>query len=180
MTAQPCSYIYPIYSVVKHRPRQHMQHLLRSVAATRSEARLELTAFATSSRISARRLFKRRRLNLELVCFDSPCGERDGGADRDRTDDILLAKQALSQLSYSPLMSISDQYIRPVCPMRISGTAKSREGDMVGLGRLELPTSPLSGVRSSQLSYRPGIAGFGLSRCGLLALRARERYVASL
>jgi hypothetical protein len=27
---------------------------------------------------------------------------------------------------------------------------------MVGLGRVELPTSPLSGVRSSQLSYRPG------------------------
>ena len=26
-----------------------------------------------------------------------------GGADRDRTDDILLAKQALSQLSYSPI-----------------------------------------------------------------------------
>jgi hypothetical protein len=32
---------------------------------------------------------------------------RDGGADRDRTDDILLAKQALSQLSYSPIV---DQY----------------------------------------------------------------------
>ena len=29
---------------------------------------------------------------------------------------------------------------------------------MVGLGRIELPTSPLSGVRSSQLSYRPGWA----------------------
>ena len=26
----------------------------------------------------------------------------DGGADRDRTDDLLLAKQALSQLSYGP------------------------------------------------------------------------------
>ena len=26
-----------------------------------------------------------------------------GGADRDRTGDLLLAKQALSQLSYSPL-----------------------------------------------------------------------------
>src|ERR1700683_3927258 len=26
---------------------------------------------------------------------------------------------------------------------------------MVGLGRIELPTSPLSGVRSSRLSYRP-------------------------
>ena len=25
-----------------------------------------------------------------------------GGAERDRTDDLLLAKQALSQLSYSP------------------------------------------------------------------------------
>ena len=28
---------------------------------------------------------------------------------------------------------------------------------MVGLGRLELPTSRLSGVRSNHLSYRPGI-----------------------
>ena len=27
---------------------------------------------------------------------------------------------------------------------------------VVGLGRVELPTSPLSGVRSSHLSYRPG------------------------
>ncbi len=33
---------------------------------------------------------------------------------------------------------------------------------MVGLGRVELPTSPLSGVRSSHLSYRPNRgAGFG-------------------
>jgi hypothetical protein len=29
-----------------------------------------------------------------------------GGADRDRTDDILLAKQALSQLSYSPISNL--------------------------------------------------------------------------
>ena len=27
---------------------------------------------------------------------------------------------------------------------------------LVGLDRIELSTSPLSGVRSSQLSYRPG------------------------
>ena len=51
-----------------------------------------------------------------------------GGADRDRTGDPLLAKQVLSQLSYSP----------------------KRNHVMVGLGRLELPTSPLSGVRSNQ------------------------------
>ena len=28
----------------------------------------------------------------------------------------------------------------------------------MGLGRVELPTSPLSGVRSNHLSYRPGRA----------------------
>ena len=33
---------------------------------------------------------------------------------------------------------------------------------MVGLGRVELPTSPLSGVRSNQLSYRPGGSAWAL------------------
>ena len=32
-------------------------------------------------------------------------GRKSGGADRDRTDDLRLAKPALSQLSYSPLLS---------------------------------------------------------------------------
>jgi hypothetical protein len=58
-----------------------------------------------------------------------------GGADRVRTDDLRLARAALSQLSYSP-----------VVPERAA---------VVGLGRFELPTSRLSGVRSNQLSYRP-------------------------
>jgi hypothetical protein len=31
-----------------------------------------------------------------------PYGEDDGGGERDRTDDPLLAKQVLSQLSYTP------------------------------------------------------------------------------
>ena len=53
---------------------------------------------------------------------------------RDRTADLLRAKQALSQLSYSPVSAFSG---------------------VVGLGGLEPPTSPLSGVRSNQLSYRP-------------------------
>ena len=64
--------------------------------------------------------------------------ERNGGADRDRTDDILLAKQALSQLSYSPIAPSITEVLK-----------------VVGLDRFELSTSPLSGVRSSQLSYRP-------------------------
>lgn len=34
-------------------------------------------------------------------------------------------------------------------------TITQRKENLVGLGRVELPTSPLSGVRSNQLSYRP-------------------------
>ena len=33
----------------------------------------------------------------------------NGGGERDRTDDLLLAKQALSQLSYTPVPENSDQ-----------------------------------------------------------------------
>ena len=32
-----------------------------------------------------------------------------GGAERDRTDDLLLAKQALSQLSYTPVPEVRDR-----------------------------------------------------------------------
>lgn len=56
----------------------------------------------------------------------------DGGAGRDRTDDPLLAKQVLSQLSYGPSSS-----------------------NLVGLGGLEPPTPRLSSVCSNQLSYKP-------------------------
>jgi hypothetical protein len=31
------------------------------------------------------------------------CHHKNGGGERDRTDDLLLAKQALSQLSYTPV-----------------------------------------------------------------------------
>ena len=45
----------------------------------------------------------------------------------------MLAKHALYQLSYGPSLLKA----------------------VVGPGRFELPTSPLSGVRSNQLSYGP-------------------------
>ena len=63
---------------------------------------------------------------------------KSGGAMRDRTADLLRARQALSQLSYSPVFA-------PV----------TKSNDLVGQGGFEPPTSPLSGVRSNQLSYRP-------------------------
>ena len=62
------------------------------------------------------------------------------GADRDRTDDLLLAKQALYQLSYTPLTN-----------------------SMVGRGGLDPPTSRLSSVRSNQLSYEPEIVTTSLA-----------------
>ena len=65
-------------------------------------------------------------------------GKSPGGARRDRTDDLMLAKHALSQLSYGPLR-----------------TPRTGQATMVGLGRLELPTSRLSSARSNQLSYKP-------------------------
>ena len=70
---------------------------------------------------------------------------RSGGARRDRTDDLKLAKLPLSQLSYGPVPDPqTDGRARPQCPT-----------EMVGLGGLEPPTSRLSSARSNQLSYKP-------------------------
>ncbi len=40
-----------------------------------------------------------------ILAVSMPAAKKLGGADRDRTDDPLLAKQVLSQLSYSPIGS---------------------------------------------------------------------------
>ena len=73
--------------------------------------------------------------------------KRLGGARRSRTDDLMLAKHALYQLSYGP------------------------QKVMVGPGRLELPTSRLSGVRSNQLSYGPSKGCSPITRRAVLSLR---------
>ena len=46
-----------------------------------------------------------------LVALAGKCrlGGPVGGGERDRTDDLLLAKQALSQLSYTPFSGDRDQ-----------------------------------------------------------------------
>ena len=66
-----------------------------------------------------------------------------GGASRDRTDDLRVANATLSQLSYGPVR------------LNLCST-RPWILELVGLGGVEPPTSPLSGVRSNQLSYRPG------------------------
>ena len=42
-----------------------------------------------------------------------------------------------------------------MCEQHMSVSSTKHKANLVGLGRFELPTSPLSGVRSNQLSYRP-------------------------
>ena len=73
----------------------------------------------------------------------------DNGDGEIRTLDPLLARQVLSQLSYTPtdaglpfFKAIPIFYLMDICP--------------VGLSGLEPPTSRLSGVRSNRLSYKPG------------------------
>ena len=71
------------------------------------------------------------------------------GDDEIRTRDPLLARQVLSQLSYTPIL-LSYYFIISFflfCfPIGFS---------IVGLNGLEPSTSRLSGVRSNQLSYKP-------------------------
>src|SRR5712671_2220165 len=125
-----------------------------------------------------------------------------GGARRDRTDDLMLAKHALSQLSYGPvpedeclwlsesgLPSRSARQRGPPSPSRRAARWRSGSGSgaaafaalrarrLVGLGRLELPTSRLSSARSNQLSYKPLTTNFlkkdwsMLARTGLHQMR---------
>ena len=46
-------------------------------------------------------------------------GGANGGGERDRTDDLLLAKQALSQLSYTPDKTGGSGWIRTIDPRLI-------------------------------------------------------------
>jgi hypothetical protein len=74
-------------------------------------------------------------------------GCRISGGERDRTDDLLLAKQALSQLSYTPVSGIRSQDMgQKFCSLM-------PDPGVVGQGGFEPPTSRLSSARSNQLSY---------------------------
>ena len=87
---------------------------------------------------------KRRRFALQNDCA-SRIGRPPasipsrGGGERNRTVDLMLAKHALSQLSYTP--ETGGQGPDHTNPRHLI---------VVGLGRLELPTSRLSGVRSNR------------------------------
>src|SRR3981081_1691022 len=93
---------------------------------------------------------------------------QSGGARRDRTDDLLLAKQALSQLSYGPAGAQRSDDGRQKSALASSVVAMLCVL-LVGLGRFELPASRLSSARSNQLSYKPEI--FKILRTGSRSAR---------
>ena len=83
----------------------------------------------------------------------------NGGASRDRTDDLRLAKPALSQLSYGPVRKARPDLKNWSAAFLFGGGDNHlslMRAEVGGPGRLELPTSRLSSARSNQLSYRPG------------------------
>ena len=94
-----------------------------------------------------------------------------GGDEENRTPDPLLARQVLSQLSYTPTDAWLPLIKRGVSMQ--SGMARRLSVlysvfrvyrfALVGLGGLEPPTSRLSGVRSNQLSYKPILKSFDFS-----------------
>jgi hypothetical protein len=78
----------------------------------------------------------------------------------------MLAKHALSQLSYGPLPedecfaglnqpAFAKATARQPSFKRACQAEAAEQRRLVGLGRLELPTSRLSSARSNQLSYKP-------------------------
>ena len=74
------------------------------------------------------------------VISSSVLSSLPNGDNEIRTRDPLLARQVLSQLSYTPVGSL---FFLAACRL-------------MGLSGLEPPTSRLSGVRSNRLSYKPG------------------------
>ena len=115
-----------------------------------------------------------------------------GGDSRDRTGDLLLARQALSQLSYIPMSSRQAPYPSPqrlryvsLSPLPLLSSHKRFAGlrsglkvrftlrKVVGPSGLEPPTLRLSVVRSSQLSYGP----IQHSRVPVPSKLNNERYV---
>ena len=90
-----------------------------------------------------------------------------GGAEGDRTPDPRVANAMLSQLSYSPILdlrpwelSLRQDSRSPAGSLALAAAHRHRLNRTpeyaVGLDRVELSTSRLSGVRSNHLSYRPG------------------------
>lgn len=128
---------------------------LGSISSLRCQKSRTLLSIQTSR---CEVMFRGRRSRTSVI-------KPSGGARRDRTDDLMLAKHALSQLSYGPVTRRRSASQKSGAALRAmpdtlrivprGGATRSQRRSVVGLGRLELPTSRLSSARSNQLSYKP-------------------------
>ncbi len=87
-------------------------------------------------------IVKERAADKTNRCYHRYCNlvtTKSGGGERDRTDDPLLAKQVLSQLSYTPVKLLF-------------------AATVVGLVGFEPTTPALSRRCSNRLSYRPRLS----------------------
>ena len=126
----------PLHDVKQHTPPRRTQGKRGSVSLLDERNRLPATGRRlVLSQALTQRLLRQQSLMLEPSrngCRPEGCrnrrqsctpnakpeqpSRRSGGARRDRTDDLLLAKQALSQLSYGPFRDqqskVSNQKLR--------------------------------------------------------------------
>ena len=97
-------------------------------------------------------------------CFTCHLLESLSNGDNEiRTRDLLLARQALSQLSYTPkglsYILFENFKLKLWAYVGLTSSPKASAFSLcfltMGLSGLEPPTSRLSGVRSNRLSYKP-------------------------
>ena len=90
--------ICPIYSVVKYRPRELASTHPHSAGMGLTDPRVCKLQNPSNPMFGANFIDAQHQI-------ESSVGQIFGGADRDRTGGLLVANQALSQLSYSPIAS---------------------------------------------------------------------------
>src|SRR5689334_349649 len=107
----------PLPSITAHNGSAQLSYFIYS-CTVRTQAQCHATAHRHHARMNSRpnvlciRSTMSNSQRTTAKVQTTPCnhsrflsfsrGQRTGGAERDRTDDLLLAKQALSQLSYGP------------------------------------------------------------------------------
>ena len=87
----------PREKLKKGMKRDHWIEILRSTGVQTGQSRLHNVKEIEHARASAPAAHSKLIFPSRTFAFDLA-----GGADRDRTDDLKLAKLALSQLSYGP------------------------------------------------------------------------------
>ena len=130
-TPHPEQSLYPRRTSDHRSPRPPTSKTCTFTRPVKQRRPRDLSLPRSCDQVRDRRVFLSFTAVPPIPC-PSPGASRRGGGERDRTDDLLLAKQALSRLSYTPA--------------RLARV-------LVGQGGFEPPTSRLSSARSNQLSY---------------------------